>query len=133
MNVEDEIWNGFCTSLTTLAARTPILFAGVEVDPPRCSLWWEARIFIGPTDNYGLAEEGPFDYSGFLQVSVCQRPGAGLGSLFKAAKTIVDRYKKGTLIGPGLVETIPSILSVIEAPERVSVPVRIPYHASIIL
>lgn len=134
MTIHATVWDDVCTKLSAFAAQLspplPIIFDGVEGKPPDSGLWLEAQLFPQRTRTYGLPDDGPFDYSGFVQVLVCQRPGAGIGAGLDIANEVVKTFKKGTVLADARVNTEPTQAPPLPSPNRINHAVTIWYYAS---
>lgn len=108
------------------AARAlPVSFPGLKFDPPDEGQWLEVSWVPGPTQNYGLADNGPSLLQGLAQVSVCERPGAGIARLAELADEVIAAFAKGTEFDTVRVYRRPYQSGAITDPARVMVPVTI--------
>lgn len=138
MSVDTDIFQAFFDAVTTeAAAADPVLavaYPGVTFDPPDNAVWLELRLFPNETQQYGLAVDGPKAHRGFVQVSVCKRPGTGVLDLTSLAGVIVDTWlPMGTVLGLARVYRAPWLSAVVEDNQRGVhfVPVTVPYQATV--
>jgi len=129
MSVESGIWAAF-----VLAWGNPMPTAwplARSFSPPETGPWAEVRMLPSDTINRGMADDGPRVHLGIFAVMVYVRPGAGLGPALAQAKIIMDKFAKGTMLGMARVESPPSMSGAIDSGDKVGIPIRIPYRATI--
>lgn len=131
--VDADIYGAFAVLVNTFAASlSPSLtvsFPGRDFTPPDSGQWLEVRFFPNETLNYGLANSGPSDHRGFVQVTVCERTSdTGIVSGLTLAGAVVTEFAKGTTAGDATVERKPWISSVVTMDDRLCYPVTIPYR-----
>jgi hypothetical protein len=135
VNVEAEIYESLIELLQAFvldrSPELPVAYPGVTFTPPDNGQWLEVRMFPNETQNYGLANTGVFIHRGFMQVTVCERPGGGITAGLALAGEVVDAFDKGTEASPALVTRRPWISSVLSQPDRTMYPVTIPYEAAV--
>lgn len=131
--VAPAVYDAFAQRLSAFASGfsppLQVAFPGVSFTPPDEGLWLEAAFFPNATQNYGLGEAGPFLHQGFVQATVCARPGGGILAPMEVAGAVGDFFRKGTVLGPVKVEQPPSLMTPVERPDRLLHPVSIPYRA----
>lgn len=134
MSVEVQIYESLVELLQAFVLdRSPeltVAYPGVAFTPPDAGQWLEVRMFPNETQTYGLANSGVFVHRGFLQVTVCERPGGGISAGMTLAGEVVEAFDKGTEASPALVTRRPWISSVLSQPDRTMYPVTIPYEAT---
>jgi len=126
----DAIYDAFATLAATFAAAegVPCSYPGVSFDPPASGTWLELQWYPNETQNYGTADDGPSLLQGFAQLSACDRPGGGLKPAGQLADRIVAAFGKGTTFAGVRVYRKPWVNSVIPDPERLMLPVTIPWR-----
>jgi hypothetical protein len=135
MDVDAQIYEAFVAHLQTFvnsfSPPYPVAYPAVSFTPPNDGQWLEVRFFPNETINYGLANEGPFQHRGLLQVMVCERPGGGITVGMLVADAVITHFDKGTALDPARVERRPWLSNIVHEPEKTLYPVTIPYEAMI--
>lgn len=130
---DDAVWDAFCTRLAAFAGgyspALQVIYQGVGGVPPETGIWLEARFFPNRTRNYGVGASEAISLIGFCQVTVCNRPGAGLNPSLDLVAAVIAYFDTATVLGPAYVNQPPYASSAIDESDRVMVPVTIPYAA----
>jgi len=124
------VYDEFAERLADFAAEfsppLPVAYPNVPFTPPAAGIWLELRWFPNETNTYGMADDNLcVTLAGFGQVSVCDRPGAGLAAAGDVADAVVDWFAKGTSLGVARVERQPWVSSVVQGDDRVMLPVTV--------
>lgn len=124
------IYDDFAERVGLFAAEysppLPVSYPGVPFTPPAAGIWLELRWFPNETGTYGMSDENPcLVLVGFAQVTVCDRPGAGLAATFEVATACIDWFRKGTTLGVARVEVQPWVSSVLSEPDRTMLPITV--------
>lgn len=124
---DTDIYDNFAGLVVSFAAATrlPCSYPGLGFKPPGTGAWLELQWFPNQTQNYGLADDGPFLMQGFGQLSACYRPGQGIMVGTRITDQIIAAFAKGTTFAGMRVERKPWTASVIQDPERIMHPVTI--------
>jgi hypothetical protein len=131
---ESAVYDAFGTAFSAFAGGyspvIPVSYPGESYDPPSdaTTTWFEVRLFMGDTRDYGLSDEGPAVVEGVFRIGVAGKPPIGLYPLLARAKDIVDEFTKGTVFGTALVDRKPAIGGPIEFDDRTIVPVTISWR-----
>lgn len=129
---DDAIYDEFATRVGAFAAQfspaLPTSYPGIGFDPPAGGTWLEVRWFPNETQNYGLADDAPALMQGFGQVSVCCTPGAGIVPSLAVVKQLIAYFPKGAEFDVVRVDRKPWASSVLEAANRIEIPVTIPWR-----
>lgn len=126
------IENAFKALLATFATSNSLTVSwpGVPFTPPESGSWLEMAFFPNETINLALGNDGS-QYRGFLQVSCCCRAHGGDGIAVTLADSVIAAFPKGTALGIAKVERKPWASTVLIAPDRISVPVTVPYQGAV--
>lgn len=103
-----------------------VAWPGVTFKPPDTGEWLEVLWFPNETQNIALGSDGS-QHRGFGQVSCCSRPGAGIEPVMLRAEAIIALFAKGTALGVARVDRKPWMSTILNAGDRVSAPVTVPY------
>ena len=116
--------------ISALNRPEPIAWPGINFPPPATGAWLEVELFENDPQQPGLPNGASSLPRGFLQVTVCARPGAGFVPLDTIADAIIAGLPKGTSID-GVVRIVqtPYKLASLSQGDRLSVPVTVPYSA----
>lgn len=129
---DDAIYDDFASRVGQFAAQfspaLPTSYPGVGFEPPTDGTWLEVRWFPNETQNYGRADDAPSLMQGFGQVSVCCRPGIGIQQPLALARQVIAYFAKGTEFDVVRVDRKPWAASVLEAANRIEIPVTIPWR-----
>jgi len=132
--IDAEIYDAFAAAVTTFAGLLspplPVAFPNVQFEPPDSGPWLEVSWFPNETQNYGIGNAGPSIHLGFGQIAVVARKGAGLAVPMDIAGAALAAFTKGTLLGPARIYRKGWISSVVQEPDRVMIPVTLPYRAA---
>lgn len=118
-------YDAFATQVAAFAAAegVPVGFKGVNFTPPTSGLWLETSWITNTPLNYGTADDGPTQERGLAVVSVCDRPGRGIGAAQGLAGRVRSALGKGTRLGPVRVYAKPAMTELPDEPSRVMVTV----------
>ncbi len=123
------IYDAFATLVGQFAAAEalPCSYPGKGFTPPTGAgaRWLELQWFPNQTENYGMADEGPFLMQGFGQLSACYRPGQGIMVGTRITDAIIAAFAKGTTFAGMRVERKPWTSAIIQDPQRAMHPVTI--------
>jgi hypothetical protein len=127
---QSAIYDLFADRVADFAAQLspalPVAYPGVPFIPPASGRWLEVRWFPNETQTYAMQDTSPaVVLSGIGQVTVCERPGAGIVEGQEIAAEVVDYFAKGTSFGVARVERQPWVSSVLQEPDRTMYPVTI--------
>lgn len=130
MSVETDVYEAAMTVLGAYLGGNPLptAYPDVGFTPPGTGQWLQVRFFPNETFTYAM-KDGPFSHFGFIQITVAQRPGAGLMPILALAEEIRDLYPYNLTLGPGYVRRTPVTASIIEESDRTLCPVTIYYRA----
>lgn len=126
---DNAIYDTFATRVGQFAAQfSPAMqvgYPGVGFDPPSEGDWLEVKWFPNETQNYGLENDAPSLKQGFGQISICTRPGDGIVPSLTLAEQVIAYFPKGTVLDGVRVYRKPWASSVLEEPDKVSIPITI--------
>lgn len=127
---QSAILNNFAEHLALFAAEfsppLPVSYPNVAFTPPATGVWLELRWFPNETRTYGMQDTSPCAVlTGFGQVTVCERTGAGIVGGLGIAGAVVDWFAKGTSFGVARVEVQPWVSSVLQEDDRTMYPVTV--------
>lgn len=107
----------------------PIAWPHINFTPPDTGIWLEVMVFDNDPLQDFLANDGPVLSTGFLQVTVFDRPGRGSLPADTAAQAVIAALPKGTRIGTSArVNRHPYRMSEDDTTgDKLTVPVTIPY------
>ena len=127
-----DAYDDFGIKLDAFAAQfsppLQVAYPGIPFTPPSAGPWLEASWMPNRSENYGISDDGPTLEQGMAQVMVCERPGQGLISTLDLDEQVIAAFNKGTMLGPVRVYVRPYAAAVLEEPERIAVPVTIPWR-----
>lgn len=121
-----ELFTAIINSIRALADTTPLSVPGKKFSPPGNGIWWELSVFPNDLD---LTLSGPENFRrGIAQVNVCAKVGYGLVGLHQQAEAISAALPKASELATGVVVSgAPYTGSLITLPDRIILPVSIPY------
>lgn len=129
---DDAIYDAFATQVGEFAAQLalplPVSYPGIVFNSPTEGAWLELRWFPNETQNYGTADNAPSLLQGFGQVSVCCRPGKGIMAALATVRQVIAYFPKGMELDRVRIDRKPWASSVLEQPDRVEIPVTIPWR-----
>lgn len=120
--MNSEAYNAFATMLASFAQAqgVPVAFPGVNFTPPDSGLWLEASWVPNVPLNYGIGDDGPTQERGLAVVTVCGRPGGGIGAVLALAEAVRQAFGKGTRLGPVRVYAKPALNQLPAEPARLA-------------
>lgn len=133
MTTITQVWEGFAAILEPWAVSKgfPVKWPDRGFNPPNSGVWLEVQWIPNETQNYGMANSGPFILQGLAQVTVRSRPGPGASPSLTVADEVIDLYAKGTLLhGVVRVYRSPWLSSVEETPSQTAKHVTVPWRGS---
>jgi len=126
MTSNATLWADIIGAVRTLAGSTPLAVPGKAFTPPATGVWWELSIM--PNDTDPTLSDAVIYRRGMVQINVCARMGYGEAGLHTIAETIAAALPKLTaLSGSVIVSASPYTMQVITLPDRLILPVTIPY------
>jgi hypothetical protein len=129
-DTQGDVYNLFAERVALFAAEyspaLPVSYPGVPFTPPAAGIWLELRWFPNASLTRGISDASPaVTLVGIGQVSVCDRPGAGLAGGLSTADAVVAWFAKGTTLGVARVEVQPWVSAVLSEPDRTVYPVTV--------
>ena len=126
MSHDSQIIQAAFTRLTQIQNAPPIAWPGINFTPPNQGAWLEVSLFPNEPDDRFWSGERALQI-GFIQVSVCVRPGIGLANPTALAESVIAHFPKGLEIGPVKVRKRPYLRPAVTVDHYYFVPVTIPY------
>ena len=126
-----DILTAFATQLDTLALTPdlPVIWPGIQGEPPSSGMWLEARFFPNEPDDLTWGNNSQQDTLGFFQVSVFYRPGQHSQiAASEIADTIIDLFPKGFTVDACRVRKTPWQASAVDLSDKSFIPITIPYR-----
>lgn len=127
MATDKDILTGALNHMAAFTTSLPIAWPGVNFTPPSEGMWFEVRHFPNTPNNLVMDNAGDQEFLGFLQVSVFDRPGAGIVKATEQAEGIIAHFPKGTALGPVMVRVRPYLSPPIPEDNSIQIPVTVPY------
>jgi hypothetical protein len=105
----------------------PVAYPSINFDPPDSGMWIEVSYFPNEPWDLTWGDDSCVRASGFFQVSIFYRPKIGQIVPSQLADSIIDFFKKGTVIGSVRVLKKPWQSPAVTESDKIFIPVTIPY------
>lgn len=127
MSHDSAIVQAAFTRLAAIANAPPIAWPGTNFTPPSSGIWFEALMF--PNEPANLTLQGDVaEVLGFLQVTVCFRPGVGILQPMMTAEAVIAQFPAGLDLGPVKVRQRPWLAPTVTDNDYLFIPVTIPWR-----
>lgn len=130
MSATDRL-KAFYTEMQDAGFDVPIVWPGVEINPPANGIWLLVRHFPNETEDLSWNDDGAILVRGFFQVEVNYRHSfKGIFPASELADTIIAAFSKGTPIADVFVEKQPWQAAEVVEDDRNFIPVTVPYYGT---